>query len=292
MNFKNNIKSSARSLFYSPFKVLRGKPRLFAFSMISRVRDYLFGQNNYYWESNGEQFFLQCLSTIKPSGYVFDVGAHHGDWARIALSLKTHWNLYCFEPNPPSYTRLETAGLQSDRCNIYNFGFSNEAGQHELINYRVSDSEGGFVSSPMSSMFIRQSIMISESFIVESKVPIILETIDKFCYQQKIDEITLLKIDTEGNEFQVLLGAKSMIENRKITAIQFEYDASWVDSRTFLFDAWKYLRGNGYSIYKIAPEGLIEISTYLPALENFNFSNFVALLDSCQWPHKYVCMVI
>lgn len=286
------VRYMAKWIFESSFKIIKGKPRLFAYQIAMRVVDRLLGQNYYDWHTNGEKYFLQCLSSLMPFGSVFDVGAHHGDWARIALSAGQYWFIYCFEPNPSTYKELENTGLPKERCNLNNFGFSGKDKKVEIINYRVKGKEGDFVSSPMSSIFCRESLMNSEPLSVESKVPIALKTIDMFCRSRKITEITLLKIDTERNEFRILQGATDIIATGKVASIQFEYDSSWIDSKTFLFDVWRFLQQYDYKIYKIASEGLIQIARYSPGLENFRFSNFVALNAAYTWPRERICMVI
>lgn len=179
------------------------------------------------------------------------------------------------------------------RSRLHEFGFSDRNEHGEIINYRVRDKDRDFVSSPMSSVYYRHSVMMSEPLSVESKVPISLRTIDSFCRSQEISEITLLKIDVEGHEFRVLRGANELLATARIDAIQFEYDACYIDSRTFLLDVWTFLQEqHGYQIYKIAPEGLIEIRKYHPGLENFRFSNFVALSATCKWPRQQICMVL
>ena len=47
-------------------------------------------------------------------------------------------------------------------------------------------------------------------------------SIDKYCHERNIENIDLLKIDTEGNDFDVLVSAKNLIENNKIKLIKIE----------------------------------------------------------------------
>lgn len=57
-----------------------------------------------------------------------------------------------------------------------------------------------------------------------------INTVDEYCKQKGIQEIDFLKIDTEGYDFRVLLGAKEIIDNKKVKYIQFEY---WDGVRKF-----------------------------------------------------------
>ncbi len=48
------------------------------------------------------------------------------------------------------------------------------------------------------------------------------KSIDVFCRENHINHIDLLKLDTEGNEFNVLNGAKTILSENKINAIYTE----------------------------------------------------------------------
>ena len=47
-------------------------------------------------------------------------------------------------------------------------------------------------------------------------------TIDKICELNNIKEIDILKLDTDGNEFEVLMGAKKLLTKGKIKLIYTE----------------------------------------------------------------------
>ena len=47
-------------------------------------------------------------------------------------------------------------------------------------------------------------------------------TLDKFCAEQNIERINDLKVDTEGSDLDVLLGANEMLTNQKIDLVQVE----------------------------------------------------------------------
>jgi hypothetical protein len=57
-----------------------------------------------------------------------------------------------------------------------------------------------------------------------------LNTIDEYCKENDVDRIDFLKIDAEGLDYRILLGAKRMIEDNRIKYIQFEY---WAGIRKF-----------------------------------------------------------
>jgi FkbM family methyltransferase len=57
-----------------------------------------------------------------------------------------------------------------------------------------------------------------------------LNTVDEYCREKGISKIDFLKIDAEGFDYKVLVGAKQMLEQNRIKYIQFEY---WAGVRKF-----------------------------------------------------------
>jgi len=52
---------------------------------------------------------------------------------------------------------------------------------------------------------------------------VVMTTIDRYCEKNDISQIDLLKIDVEGAEYQVLLGARSMLQHKRIRCCVFEF---------------------------------------------------------------------
>jgi hypothetical protein len=82
-------------------------------------------------------------------------------------------------------------------------------------------------------------------------------------------------MDVEGNELNILNGAKRMIENDSIDFIQFEFGGCNIDSRTFFQDFF-YLLKERYRIYRILKNGLYPIDSYSEKYEIFITTNYLA----------------
>jgi hypothetical protein len=123
---------------------------------------------------------------------------------------------------------------------------------------------------------------MSKSEIVE------INTIDEFCSANGIRHIHFLKMDVEGNELNILYGAKQMIESDSIDFIQFEFGGCNIDSRTYFQDFF-YLLKDRYHIYRILKKGLFQIDTYSEKYEIFTTTNYLAQRKNCinfSHPHK------
>ena len=88
-----------------------------------------------------------------------------------------------------------------------------------------------------------------------------------------------MKIDVEGFELNVLKGAKQLVDNDKILAIQFEFSEDMIDAKVFFKHFWKLL-SNNYAFYRILTNGLREIKEYSEAWKCFTVQIFLAVNKS------------
>ena len=126
----------------------------------------------------------------------------------------------------------------------------------------------------MASLYNRNLEYRNISFNLSEEITI--TTIDDFCVSQNILKIDFLKLDVEGHELNILLGAKNMLDSDKIKFIQFEFGGCNIDSRTYFKDFFTLLNGK-YRIYRILQDGLLEIGYYRETLEIFTTTNFFAI---------------
>jgi len=97
--------------------------------------------------------------------------------------------------------------------------------------------------------------------------------LDEYAQENSIDRITLLKIDTEGHELEVLKGAQSLLSKGAIDLIQIEFNEMNIVSRVFFRDNQKLLVG--YKAYRLLPTGAIPIGKSPLKSELFAFQNIV-----------------
>ncbi len=204
---------------------------------------------------------------LKPNNTVLDIGANCGEWTQFALNTEPSIKVFAFEPVPPVFERLKLTLGKYSNVKLFNHAISDKIGIALFHYYPEADGLSGF--------FYREVLR------GDHPDPLILEvpekTLDAFCYENNISEIDFIKIDTEGAEWKVLTGAKSLIQNHKIKAIQFEYGGCYVDAKTTLKSVMTYLSENGYILFRIMPKGLIHISKWEDRLENYHLSNYFAI---------------
>ncbi len=228
------------------------------------------GYNNHRGpKSTGEAIFIELLSKSNPS-LCIDIGANIGDYSKLLLT-KTNAKVIAFEPLPKAFETLSKLNQSfPGRFEAINLGVGSKKETLEL-HYGSEDSALASFSSE-----VKQIDYVGATNINVIKVPVI--TLDSYYEKNiegKFDSLDLLKIDTEGFEYEVLLGAKKTISELKPKFIQIEYN--W--HQLFRNQSLKTLSELmlGYSAYQLLPygSGLIKRDIKRPESNIYHYSNFV-----------------
>lgn len=254
----------------SVYRFIFARKFFFKFNkLIYRMSLHGLGMLNYKTsEQSGEAHFLQHeLESI--NGFVIlDVGANIGNYCSLIKQKDPSYDIYAFEPHPKTYQRLventRTLGIRT-----FNIGIGATKGSLTLYDYDCND---GSEHASLHKGVIEQ---IHKGEAIAHEVTVV--SLDEFVSQQRIEKISLLKIDTEGHEFEVLKGAGNLLKTGKIEMIHFEFNEMNVISRVFFKDIWDYLPN--YDFYRMLPDGLVHIKNYSPiSCEIFAYQNLVAKL--------------
>ena len=216
---------------------------------------------------NGELFFAKKAIRDYKVRNLFDVGANQGSYAKMFADLGFAGDIYCFEPHPTTFKKLDSQ-LQSPNIRKFDLAFSGEKGSFHIYDYSTQDG------SEHASLFKGVIEEVHKGQAVAHLVKV--DTVDNFAKEQHVEQIGLLKIDTEGNEFNVLQGARSLISNNQIDLVHFEFNEMNVVSRVFLKDFIKLLPN--YNFYRLLPNGFLPLNyDNSLLLELFSYQNIVAI---------------
>lgn len=197
---------------------------------------------------------------------VFDVGANIGKWTEGALK-NSNAKVICFEPSKKAFENLEQKFQTNPRVHLENLALGLKTGSENLY----SDAPG----SSLSSLSKRDLRHFDLKFEFVEKVN--METLDDWITRNGISP-DILKIDVEGFELEVLKGGENSLAEIKV--IQFEFGGCNIDTRTYFRDFWHFLNNKNYSLFRLSPRGLIQVSQYSESLENFTTSNYYAVNKS------------
>lgn len=228
------------------------------------------GYNDYNMYSNGKSLVIQEF--INPGDIIFDVGASIGEWSQAILSKNSVIKLYAFEPIADIFAQLKQT-IKTPRAILLNIAISDDVGSRQFVYYQKNNT-----TSQLSGFFQRP-IVERNLDVLPTFLTVETDTIDHFCARNSIDTIDFLKIDTEGAELLVFQGATDMLKQQKIKIIQFEYGGTYQDSKITLQEVYQLLRANKYTVFRIVPDGLIQIEKWHDELENYQYSNYLATCD-------------
>jgi FkbM family methyltransferase len=217
----------------------------------------------------GEKDFLRRFVKRRGPLIILDVGANEGQYAKTLKALDASCEIYAFEPHPETYKRLsaesrrhgftainQACGSTPDRLTLYDYRDHPEGSQHASLHQGVIEH-----------------LHHGHAIALDVEVT----TIDDFIAQRNLQHISLLKIDTEGHEFEVLLGARNAIDRGSIEVVHLEFNEMNVISRIFCRDFFELLKD--YSFYRMLPDGLLPLGPYTAVTcELFAYQNLVAIL--------------
>ncbi|MCA1706192.1 MAG: FkbM family methyltransferase [Actinobacteria bacterium] len=232
-----------------------------------------FGEGNHP-KLSGEELVIRLIaagSRLEPRRPVlFDVGANTGVYTKALLEVfGASATIWAFEPAPSTYSMLESAVGDRDTVRLVNVGLSDVAGGATLHSVGPG--------SKLASVYDTGERLSRPGFSVPVEEQVKLTTIDRFCAQKAIEWIDFMKLDVEGHELKVLEGAAGLLDHRRIDAIQFEFSAANLESRTYFRDFFELLTP-GYSIYRVLQDGIYPIERYKEAYEVFKrATNYLAL---------------
>ena len=218
-------------------------------------------------KSTGEEIFLKLLARHNPTLCV-DVGANEGLYSQCLLDL-TRSKIIAFEPLPKVFGRI--SALQTkypDRVVAVNKGVG---ARNEVLDLHFG--EESWLAS--FSTEINEIDYVGASNLQSVKVQVV--TLDSYFAEAGAGtgEIDLIKIDTEGFEYEVLAGAQETIRTRRPKFIQIEYNWHQLFKAHSLFKLASLLPG--YMVYQLLPHGsgLSRVDVKRPESIIFHFSNFV-----------------
>ena len=227
---------------------------------------------------NGERLVQQTVArraagAARPAGpaTVVDCGANTGQWAASLLSAfgrrgsRAALRLYCFEPSAPAFEKLtgELSPRAVDGVSIHPVrqALSRRAGEATLY---VMHEAAGTNSLTRGAAEHRATEAVKTT------------TLTAFARQRGIERIDLLKVDAEGHDFEVLAGARELLDAGAIDVLQFEYNQRWIYGGRFLRDVFLLLADTDYAIGKVTPRGIQWCGEYDWRLESFVQGNWLA----------------
>ena len=217
---------------------------------------------------SGEKYFLEKLLPLylpNDKFFVLDIGAHIGEYTKKIASANPNASIWAFEPNPKTFMKLKE-NIKETNVLMVNKGLGSK--EAEVAFYDRKDRDG---SSAHGSLYREVIEEIHHVESVELIVP--LTTLDDCTQEVSRKKISLIKIDAEGHELEVLKGARELIEGNWVDLFHIEFNEMNIISRVFFKDIALIL--SSYQAYRILPNGVIQLKESPFRTELFGFQNII-----------------
>lgn len=160
------------------------------------------------------QILNNLSKVIKPGTTVLDIGAQTG-YMSVAYALFAN-KVISFEPNPAAFEVLQANANLHPNIQPYNLAVSNKTGPLEFHYSDPGLCNGGFASNTDYGIGVTGHNIPLDVIAVE---------LEEFLfYLKENDNISLVKIDAEGHDKDILKSIKPLLQQHKPVVITEIYD--------------------------------------------------------------------
>jgi FkbM family methyltransferase len=154
---------------------------------------------------------------------ILDVGANIGQTSKALHERFGTARIHALEPVPDTFATLqrEVASLHGVQCHA--LGLSDRSGPMTMLAAPNS------VYSSLSGDALRDDP-------TARKIEIRLQTLDEFMRENRIEQIDILKTDTEGHDLAVMHGGADAFQNGRIDSVYTEVTFSHQNQQNTRFD--------------------------------------------------------
>ena len=198
-----------------------------------------------------------------------DAGANLGDWSYELMRHFPTSEIIAFEPSKEAFARLQERFSEAKSVQCENVAL----GRVDAITKLYSDRSG----SGLGSLTKRRVDHFNIGFDFEEEIEV--NTLDSWIANLGYRLVpNILKMDVEGHELDILLGAKESIKHIEI--VQFEFGGSNIDTRTYFQDFWYFFKDHNFDLFRITPRKPKLIHKYSEIDECFRATNYLAVKNS------------
>jgi len=215
------------------------------------------------FEKSGEAWLMERTFSVLRSPVCADIGANVGEFSLRARKLGAA-KVLAFEPAPETF-RLLTANTAKDHAILCR---NDAVGEKEgETSFFIPDD---VADSTLASRDMAITAIASRPF---SKITVPVTTLDAVADAENV-RFDILKIDVEGYELDVLLGARAVISAQP-ALIQFEFNSHHMHRRHTMLDFAQQLPG--YALYRLAHSSLrrLDPGHYLSTI--YTYQNIIAI---------------
>ena len=211
---------------------------------------------DYFYQKKIIEFLKK--NNLSEINLIFDVGAHKGESINLFLKNMKVKNIVSFEASPLNFKFLENnkknleKKFPNTKIIIENLALSSDGRVVSFKQFNESSSstinninqESKYFKRKFNLLNIQNKKKIYESFKLKT------ETLDNYMYQNNFNRISFLKIDTEGYEYEILIGLKKKIKSIDTIMFEHHYDNMIIKEYTFSDINYLLKKNDFYQVFK------------------------------------------
>lgn len=184
------------------------------------------------------------LETLREGMTVFDVGANVGELTLLfSRFVGAGGSVHAFEPCEQAFGRLEAVCRATSLHNVRRKRLA-LAEDESPVSLHVYDEAHMSWNTRASRPLEDYGIDVKPLSVERAPAT----TLDIYCERNGVARIDLLKVDVEGAEFQVLIGARRMLHEQRVRCVTFEFGQTTFDMGNSPDLIESYLRDAGYEL--------------------------------------------
>ena len=176
---------------------------------------------------------------------LIDIGTHKGEFIESFLKIKKINRFYCFEPQKKIYDILNKKFKKFNKIKLYNYALGDICSNRKIKinNLTPTSTLSKFNHSSkylkFKNFLIGNDLRNQKSYIIKQK------TIDRLFEKVSLKK-TFMKIDVEGYEYKVLVGAKKKINQLTYVLVENQFFNQYKDYG----NVKNFLLQNGFEVVK------------------------------------------
>lgn len=181
----------------------------------------LFGYEIKKKEIKNKTFDQILKKNLSNSPVIFDIGANHGQSIKRFKSLFADPIIHSFEPLKSEFHVMKNKYISDNKVFLNNVAAGDQE-ERKVLNITKKSDNSSFNNITLGTEWLKQRSkqnQTDEVGYVTEKEQVKVIKLDDYIFENEIDVIDILKIDTQGYEDKVLDGCIESLKKNKIKVI-------------------------------------------------------------------------
>ena len=177
---------------------------------------------------------------------IIDIGSHKGEFIKNIIKYIHFKKAYTFEPQKEVFEILKNNLINDNRILHNNLGLSDKVGKKKIIINKLT-STSTMSKFDESSYFLKLKNFLIKQKKIKQIYDVETTTVDDYFKGLNLQN-SLLKIDVEGHELNVLEGSKNTIKKIDFVLIENQYFDIYKDNN--INECHSFLKNNQFDLIK------------------------------------------